>query len=58
MGTATSNRIRIKNASMKRVLAYRMTKDKLSFLIPFHYAFKRMVWCIGFIKGRINGYGH
>jgi len=58
MGTATSNRIRIKNASMKRVLAYRMIKDKISVLIPLHYAFKRMAWCIGFIKGRINGYGH
>ena len=58
MGTATSNRIRTKNASMKCVLAYRMTKGKIFFLISLHYASKRMAWCIGFIKGRINSCVH
>jgi glycosyltransferase involved in cell wall biosynthesis len=39
-------------------IAYRLSKRKISFLLPFHYAFKRIAWCIGFIKGHIDNYGH
>jgi glycosyltransferase involved in cell wall biosynthesis len=37
-------------------IAYRLTRKKSLFLLPFHYAFKRTAWFCGFIKGHINGY--
>lgn len=37
--------------------AYRLTHRKIVFLLPLHYAFKRMAWCWGYIKSHINGYG-
>jgi glycosyltransferase involved in cell wall biosynthesis len=39
-------------------IAYGISKRKLSFLIAFHYVFKRIAWCAGFIKGHLDDYGH
>ena len=39
-------------------LAYKLTGRKLLFLLPFHYAFKRLAFCYGFTKAHIEGYGH
>lgn len=38
--------------------AYKLTRRKLLFLLPFHYAFKRLAFCYGFIKAHAEGYGH
>jgi len=32
--------------------AYRLTRRKLTFLLPLHFAFKMTAWCLGFAKGR------
>ena len=34
------------------LIAYKLMHQKKVFLLPFHYAFKRLAWCCGFIKGR------
>jgi len=34
--------------------AYRLTRRKSVFLLPFHFAFKMAAWCLGFIKGQIE----
>jgi len=34
--------------------AYRLTKRKSLVLLPFHFIFKMIAWCIGFTKARIN----
>lgn len=39
-------------------VAYRMMLRKTVFLLPFQYAFKRIAWCFGFIKGQIDRYKH
>ncbi|MEM2146341.1 MAG: glycosyltransferase [Candidatus Jordarchaeaceae archaeon] len=38
--------------------AYKLTARKILFLLPFHYAFKRLAFCYGFTKAHIKGYGH
>jgi len=38
--------------------ALQLTKRKVLFLLPFHYAFKRLAFCYGFTKAHIKGYGH
>jgi glycosyltransferase involved in cell wall biosynthesis len=38
--------------------AYKLTRRKLLFLLPFHYAFKRLAFCYGFTKAHADGYGH
>ncbi|MEM1540970.1 MAG: glycosyltransferase [Candidatus Bathyarchaeia archaeon] len=38
--------------------AYKLTRRKLLFLLPFHYAFKRLAFCYGFTKAHFEGYGH
>jgi len=43
---------------IRSFIAYRITLRKISFLLPIHYTFKRMAWCLGFIKGHLEGYGH
>jgi glycosyltransferase involved in cell wall biosynthesis len=37
---------------------YTLTHRKSTFLLPFHYAFKRTAWLFGFVKAHIDGYGH
>jgi glycosyltransferase involved in cell wall biosynthesis len=34
--------------------AYKLTKRKATFLLPFHYIFKRIAWYIGFMKNGAN----
>jgi len=34
-------------------VAYNITRRKLVFLLPLQYAFKRIAWCWGFLKGQI-----
>ncbi|MHA1834034.1 MAG: glycosyltransferase [Candidatus Baldrarchaeia archaeon] len=38
--------------------AYRLTRRKIVFLLPIHYTFKRIAWCLGFVKAHMDGYGH
>lgn len=38
--------------------AYRLTGRRLLFLLPFHYAFKRLAFCYGFTKAHFENYGH
>jgi glycosyltransferase involved in cell wall biosynthesis len=38
--------------------AYSITHKKRVFLLPFHYTFKRIAWCCGFLEAHLNGYGH
>jgi len=40
------------------IVAYKITRRKVYFLLPFHYVFKRTAWCLGFIKAHLDGYGH
>lgn len=35
-------------------IAYRLTKRKVAFLLPFEYCFKAMAWCFGFVKGQLE----
>lgn len=39
------------------IIAYRLTRRKVCFLLPLHYFFKRIAWWFGFIKGRAANYG-
>ena len=34
--------------------AYRLTRRKSVFLLPFHFAFKMTAWCLGFAKSQVN----
>lgn len=38
--------------------AYRLTRRKISFLIPLLMALGNIAWWVGFFKGHMNGYGH
>ncbi|MEM2507021.1 MAG: glycosyltransferase [Nitrososphaeria archaeon] len=39
---------------LRRVqLAYKLTRRKIVFLLPFHYIFKRLAWFYGFLKGSL-----
>lgn len=40
------------------LIAYKMTRRKIAFLLPLEYFYKRIAWLCGFIKAHINGYGH
>ncbi|MCD6242829.1 glycosyltransferase [Candidatus Bathyarchaeota archaeon] len=44
--------------ALKLPFAYMLTHKKCAALLPFHYAFKRLAWCIGFLKAHFDGYGH
>jgi len=39
-------------------IAYKLTHRKVMFLLPLHYTFKRIAWCMGFVKSHLGGYGH
>jgi glycosyltransferase involved in cell wall biosynthesis len=36
------------------IIAYKLTRRKIVFLMPLQYALKRIAWCFGFAKGQIN----
>jgi len=35
-------------------VGYKLTRKKAVILLPLQYAFKRMAWCCGFVKGQID----
>jgi glycosyltransferase involved in cell wall biosynthesis len=37
------------------IIAYKHVHRKTVFLLPIQFAFKRIAWCMGFIKGQIMG---
>ena len=40
------------------IVAYKIFKRKLVFLLPLYFVFKSIAWWIGFIRSHIDGYGH
>lgn len=40
------------------LVAYKLTHQKVVFLLPFHFVFKQTAWWIGFIKSHLDAYGH
>jgi glycosyltransferase involved in cell wall biosynthesis len=38
--------------------AYQLAHSKASFLLPFHFLFKKTAWFFGFLKSHIDRYGH
>ena len=38
--------------------AYRLIGQSAVFFMPLHFFFKKVAWCIGFIKAHFKGYGH
>jgi GT2 family glycosyltransferase len=38
--------------------AYRLTHQASVFLLPLHYAFKRIAWCFGYVAAHFGKYGH
>jgi len=40
------------------LLAYKLIKRKIVYLLPFQMLFKNIGWWIGYIKGHIKKYGH
>jgi glycosyltransferase involved in cell wall biosynthesis len=38
----------------RAVLAYKLTCQKIAFLMPFHYLYKRIAWILGFLKNYLN----
>jgi len=41
---------------LRSFIAYKLTHKKIFFLIPFHYVFKRIAWCYGFLRAHLEGY--
>lgn len=46
------------SGSIRIPLAYVLTHRKILFLLPFHYFFKRIAFCVGITKAHQMGYGH
>ena len=38
--------------------AYKLTHKKTAFLLPFYILIKRTAFCLGFLRGHIDSYGH
>lgn len=36
------------------IIAYKVMRRKIVFLLPLQYAFKRLAWCFGFAKGQVD----
>lgn len=43
---------------MRYAHAYTLTHNKMMFLLPLHYTFKRIAWFAGFFNAHLAGYGH
>jgi len=43
--------------SFRVVLAYKLTRRKVTLLLPFHYFFKRVAWCLGVIRNVFGNIG-
>jgi glycosyltransferase involved in cell wall biosynthesis len=44
--------------ALRLPIAFKLTHRASVFLLPLHYAFKRVAWCIGYFAAHLNGYGH
>jgi glycosyltransferase involved in cell wall biosynthesis len=44
--------------SLRSPKAYLLTHRAIVFLLPLHYAFKRVAWYFGFVRAHFDGYGH
>ena len=40
----------------RSIKAYKVTRRKAAFLSSFHFAFKKLAWCLGFAKSHMNKY--
>jgi len=40
------------------IIAYKLTRRKVAFLLPIQYVFKKIAWLFGFFKAHFDGYGH
>jgi glycosyltransferase involved in cell wall biosynthesis len=40
------------------VYAYRLTHRMVSVLLPFEYCFREAAWCLGYVHGHLDRYGH
>ncbi|MEM3551596.1 MAG: glycosyltransferase [Candidatus Bathyarchaeia archaeon] len=38
----------------RAILAYKLTRRKIAFLLPLHYLYKRIAWVLGFLKESIK----
>ena len=43
---------------LRSSVAYKLTHQKVVFLLPLQYAFKKIAWFFGFVKAHIDGYEH
>jgi glycosyltransferase involved in cell wall biosynthesis len=42
----------------RSIYAYRLTHKVVSLLLPVQYFFKKVAWCLGYVYGHLDGYGH
>jgi len=42
----------------RTAVAYKLTRQKIVFLLLFQYLFKKIAWLSGFLKAHLEGYGH
>jgi glycosyltransferase involved in cell wall biosynthesis len=42
----------------RSVYAYRLTHKVVSLLLPVQFIFKKAAWCLGYVNGCLDGYGH
>lgn len=42
----------------RSIVAYEITHQKMAFLLPLQYAFKKIAWYFGFLKAHFDSYGH
>ena len=43
---------------VRSVYVYRLTHKMVSVLLPLQYFFKNVAWCLGYVHGHLDGYGH
>ena len=39
-------------------IAYKLTHNRSSFLLPLYFSIKRTAWCVGYMKSHFDSYGH
>lgn len=50
--------ISLASGFMRSLLVYKITHKKIAFLLPFHFFYRSLAWCLGYVKSNIDGYGH
>lgn len=43
---------------VRSVYVYKLTHKMVSVLLPVQYFFKNVAWCLGYVHGHLDGYGH